>query len=284
MVEDGLKSSLEKAIEELRDSGPVTGPEEAPVPASMEEALAAAPAVSPHYTPPKPAPVEPPVPSSTGVLSNEADAYVPSPDEKLQRFSEEATKMLEQPGSGLASAPPAISERGNDGLSPLGQGLHQALGDGGAGAAQPPVSSPPSVKELPALGAAINSVQNLASDVAAQTEEAVEKTKEMSSSVWRWATIGISCAGGLASGWVGSNIAGQYSTASHQDKLALVGAPEAGAGSGKTDRAKPLDETRCTVLELDRGTGLVFAKPCRPVATADISSTLNKSDLLVKQK
>ena len=120
-------------------------------------------------------------------------------------------------------------------------------------------------------------------------------------SIWRWATIGISCAGGLASGWLGSGISDQAGSFFSASSTAIIGSapktltdrkPPVGlemtAGvlplnlTGKADRATPHDENLCTVLELDRGTGLTLAKPCKLIETAEFNSTLGKADLLAR--
>ncbi|MCF6198154.1 MAG: hypothetical protein L3J67_01940 [Hyphomicrobiaceae bacterium] len=133
-----------------------------------------------------------------------------------------------------------------------------------------------------------------------------EQPKKQRDKIWRWATIGISCAGGLASGWLGSSFSDatngtlQSSAQVIKDKasdkvgikppvnMKLVGAGKAAGTAdhvtGKTDRAVPIDENHCTVLERDRGTGLTLAKPCKLIETAGFTSTLDKSDLLVKPR
>ena len=153
----------------------------------------------------------------------------------------------------------------------------------------------------------LGNIENVAADVAL-------KAKKLRDNIWRWATIGLSCAGGLASGWLGSNFSDQASGVFQNSVQTIVGrasdsatpmrpasikiVPQGAAkfmsGSvigglpinltGKTDRAVPLDENLCTVLELDRGTGLTLARPCKMIETAGFNATLGKSDLLAKSK
>ena len=141
-------------------------------------------------------------------------------------------------------------------------------------------------------------------DVNERASEVAQQEKKLrDNNIWRWTTIGISCAGGLASGWLGSNVSDQPNgmfnsggatiAAKASDtigskppvplKLASKGQPDKifGHATGKTDRASQMDENLCTVLELDRGTGLTLAKPCKPVETAEFNSTLGKADLMV---
>jgi len=136
--------------------------------------------------------------------------------------------------------------------------------------------------------------------------EQAEQAKKLRDKIWRWATIGMSCAGGLASGWLGSSFSDQTSGNSQSSaqvikdkasaaigikrpvnvKMAGTSKPVGSADhmTGKTDRAVPIDENHCTVLERDRGTGLTLAKPCKLIETAGFTSTLDKSDLLVKPR
>jgi hypothetical protein len=134
-----------------------------------------------------------------------------------------------------------------------------------------------------------------------------KKAKSYRDAIWRWATIGISCAGGLASGWLGSAISNQASgffrssvemvsekalkaTGVEGIPAALAGKAKRAAtsaatdaGGGKSDRVMPVNERLCTVLELDRSIGLVQSKPCRKVAGEAISTnTLDKSDLVAR--
>ena len=281
---DGLKRSLEHAIRELQDmpaparpNPPVTrnmpplqNTRSAPPAAnSIEAALASAPSVSPHYVPPPPpAPAPPKTASSHGMRTVRADPGSRKPEQPaLRPLMHTAAKPI-MTGTSLA-----LSSAANSGGKPIANIKIGALSGEGIG--------------------------DLADEVAL-------KAKKLRDNIWRWATIGISCAGGLASGWLGSTVSDQSNGLIQSSvqtivgkasenmagvippvalKMVRTGLSDRGAADapgqmiGKTDRAVPLDDNLCTVLELDRGTGLTLAKPCKAIKTADFNSTLGKADL-----
>ncbi len=259
---------------------------------SIEAALSSAPAVSPHYVPPEPVavPSEPPVaPASASPVNTATTAatQVDSPQRRALRFgSPKITRPAPvRPAMKIGSTFPSTQTNMRE------PGGHY----------EPPGSD----------GFDHGNIENMAEDVAF-------KAPKLRDNIWRWATIGISCAGGLAGGWLGSNFSDQTSGVFQNSVQTIVGrasdgvapmrpasikiVPEGAAkfmsgtaiGSlpinmlgnmtGKTDRAVPLDEDLCTVLELDRGTGLTLARPCKMIETAGFNTTLGKSDLLAKSK
>ncbi len=186
-----------------------------------------------------------------------------------------------------------------------GQGAAAHVGDN-----MPALSGLEAGKAVPVQKAA-NPDEADGGDVVERVTDSSLEARNRSDQVWRWTTIGLSCAGGLASGWLGSNISDQYAglfksdvqtiigkasqRASHatppvpvkiNGDMLMGGSPGLAAGhvTGKTDRAAPMDDNLCTVLELDRGTGLTLAKPCKPIEKAEFNSTLGKADLLAKPR
>lgn len=235
--------------------------------------MASAPSVSPHYVPPAPPVIQPVVaaPVVPPVKPEPRQIKMPEPELKPQLgLMKQATNI-----NTILSAP------------------------------RPPVPAK-LVEETSSAsdGFGFDDVVELATDAAEEAKKAKDK-------LWRWTTIGVSCAGGLASGWLGSNVseqAGGFFSSSVQTIVGKASEPRShtklpvsmkmvrdgvptymsgdilGSMTGKTDRAIPHDDNLCTVLELDRGTGLTLAKPCKPIETAEFNSTLGKSDLLVKPR
>ncbi|MCP4933371.1 MAG: hypothetical protein GY927_04010 [bacterium] len=252
---------------------------------SIEAALSSAPAVSPHYVAPEPVTVPPEVPVAPVRVSikNMPSTQEPSPKRRALRFGTPKTARPApvRPAMKISSTFPN---------------------------AQSNMSAPARHYEPTASGGFdLGNIENEAADLAF-------KTKKLRDNIWRWATIGISCAVGLASGWLGSNFSDLASGVSQNSVQTIAGrasdgvsitrpenikiVPEGAAKfisgtavgrlpinmTGKSDRAVPLDENLCTVLELDRGTGLTLARPCKMIETAGFNATLGKSDLLAKSK
>ncbi len=283
---------------------------------SIEEALTSAPSVSPNYVPPK-KPVRPPAPPA---VPSGGFAAVP-PLEVPQLAPRIASQTPVQPAMEGISANPALKGRGPSvpdnrkmmaGAAVHGVDRSQKIPTGEAGfvaekKAGARSAIPPVVKQVPGK-AAIGKRPELTGtdkkgddrhgigDVANSAVDMAKQARNVRDRVWRWATIAVSCAGGLASGWLGSNVSDQMNRVFDTQTRAIVGkASESlnGKGArgmpglvnnGKGDRATPLDENLCTVLELDRSTGLTLARPCRPVRTSGFTSTLRKDDMVVGPK
>jgi hypothetical protein len=151
---------------------------------------------------------------------------------------------------------------------------------------------PPPLRKADTPTQKIDPADHDAENVVEKQTDGEDEAKKRKDNVWRWTTIAVSCAGGLASGWLGSNMADQEGRVFKSNVQTIIGkasqtdghsrSPIAIKMTGKTDRAVPLDENLCTVLELDRATGLTLAKPCKPIETTEFNSTLGKSDLLAK--
>jgi hypothetical protein len=260
---------------------------------SIEQALATAPSVSPHYVPPPPPPPAPhvmpiAVPSLATRVAEPAFPPVSSKEQMEMKLKgqlpiplkPEPVRAAPMPPIPPASRPPVRAEN-NNGNSVLIR------------------SNDTKPKKAKTNGHDFG-------DVADRVADKERHGKKTGDNVWRWTTIGISCAGGLASGWIGSNVSDQAKGIFEPDvpaivgkasdslnakppvamKMARVGQSDKMLGNldSKTDRALPMDDNLCTVLELDRGTGLTLAKPCKPVVSAEFNSTLGKSDLIVKPK
>ncbi len=279
-----------------------------PAPNSIEAALAAAPAVSPRYVPP---PV--PAPAPPAPISRPVSARVPTVETPTVTHEEVApvgvpTAPLRPATHRERTVTVAVEQPPVQGGRPEGGRSIEFSGERPVSSRAKSVSF--QVEEGPV--ARVNTIEAPVENVTTAdgaldlTKELAEQTKKMRDRIWRWATIGISCAGGLASGWIGSNFSDQANglfqmgTQVITDKTANivsikppVNMKEAGAGkpnansrhmTGKTDRAVPIDENHCTVLERDRSTGLTLAKPCKLIETAGFTSTLDKSDLLAKPR
>ena len=254
--------------------------------------MSSAPAVSPHYVPPEPV-VAPAMEPVATVVPSLAKAPV-------------------KPAL-VNSAPKRSSLRfGSPKVTNLGRANT-------ANNTANNVASASSVRQLPVQNAAPrieksgSGVLDLG-DIGEVAAEVVQKSKNLRNKYWRWATISISCAGGLASGWLGSNISDQPGGIFQSNVQTIVGKASDSAGAmrptnikivpqgaakfmsgsaldglpvnmtGKTDRAVPLDDDLCTVLELDRGTGLTLARPCKMIETAGFNTTLGKADLQATPK
>ena len=237
------------AATHLPPVGSLSVPDREPAAHSIEAALSDAPAVSPAYVPPAPPP-----PAARPVTASVQAAPV-------------------KPRPRTVSAPTPAGPRG-----------HAAAVIDRQRAVLEITRAEKTRAELPAG-------EHRAGRAGDQIPELTEGPKKLRDHIWRWATIGISCAGGLASGWLGSSFSDQATGLLSRNKPELIAeaSKDSIAGSldkvrmvGKTDRATPVDDRLCTVLELDRGTGLTLAKPCKPVETAEYSSTLGKADLLAK--
>ncbi len=275
---------------------------------SIEEALATAPSVSPKYVapPPPPPPVpEPEMPSiEVPPLSSQMPSQMPPP-----RREETRARAPVPPVKG-PSRGPDVAKAASAAPVPLARGSARQT-------ASPPVMSPPVSapgakkvvnKETESDVSPVGKLVKAGRDVAERaTDTATEQGQKARDNFWRWTTIGLSCAGGLASGWLGSTLSDQGAGVFRSDVQTIAGKASEGKGSappvnlklastgneagktslegtGKTDRAVPLDENLCTVLELDRATGLTLAKPCKPIESTEFSSTLRKDDLLVKPR
>jgi hypothetical protein len=272
---DGLKRSLEKAIEELRETPQVVQTSQPPGPKSIEAALASAPAVSPHYVPPPP-----PKPV---VTETPARSLAPASKEDTQ-----PTTKNGQAAQALESDPRKnVTRLSGQPILKRVAAMPTALGWAQGGKKTKPVKRADQTdrSSLP---------DGIELDDAAKTPAA--KTVH-DDNMWRWTTIAISCVGGLASGWLGSTFSDQLGGLFRSEVPHLVGQASktatrstasgamkisSSSDTGKSDRAVPMDENLCTVLELDRGTGLTLSKPCRSIETAEFTSKLNKSDLLAK--
>ncbi len=266
-------------------------PDFIPATNSIEAALSSAPAVSAHYVPPEPvvAPVAPPAAPLVASMSAS-----PAPQKPVSQKPAPAKRRALRFGtpekSHSAPMQPALK-------------ITAAFPNSQSGGKSPAAPGEPVGSE----GLGLADLGDLAAD-------AVLKAKKQRENIWRWATIGVSCAGGLASGWLGSNITNQNNGIFQASLQTIVGktsnsgsslppanvkiVPEGGAEfmsgtairdlpenlTGKTDRAVPHDNELCTVLELNRGTGLKLARPCKMIETAEINGTLGKADLLVKPR
>ncbi len=286
-----------------------------PAPGSIESALASAPRVSPHYVPP-PAPEKPaPDASMATIVANGAPADNGEKGGPVSRNAPfvNGSRNSRMPASNLPSAqrvlPGELQGDGRradllwqtDGMT----GEERQTSRTGRKAAIPAINILQEKGE--AVLADFDDAGNFPNDTRNKDKgenhrpgkgEEQLAAKKASEKNWRRMTIIISCIGGLASGWLGSNItdqAGRYfgsssaGTARENKKgVADIASPlsmkagAAGSGLGKTDRARPLNEDYCTVLELDRVTGLTLARPCKPVKTGKFNSTLGKADLLAK--
>ena len=294
LTETGLVSEPMPMAPAVSADTRMADPEFVPAANSIEAALSSAPAVSPHYIPPKPIA---PVARASRMPGDHDPSAKASP---VKEALKQATPFLEP-----APSAPLFGQQEQAAPKPP-----KPVGE--INAAMPPPRSREQKRSLePARVAAdIPDVEEF-SDT--EIEES-DKARPQRDSFWRWTTIGISCVGGLASGWLGSNlsdrdggmfssnvqtIVGKASGAAGSNPPAAIGimrgggtATTSGAGllgasgaiTGKTDRAVPLDDDLCTVLELDRGTGLTLAKPCKEIKSTGFNSTLGKSDLLAKPK
>ena len=258
---------------------------------SIEAALSSAPTVSPHYVPPepKPVPVVAPLPIVTPVTTAFVGKPIKSTTQNLAR-KQAGTQFGERQQTRGSSAKPVLKivSAFSNRRSPAQSGTQKLnmIAPGRLDRAK--------IAELDA--------------------EEARDTKKRRDKIWRWATISLSCAGGLASGWLGSSISGPDGGIFKSSVQTIVGKASDGTrpkppanikivrdgvskfmsgtviGSvpgqmtGKTDRAVPLNDDLCTVLELDRGTGLTLAKPCKPIETAEFNSTLGKADLLAQPR
>ncbi len=255
---------------------------------SIEAALSSAPAVSPHYVAPEPV-VTAPEPS----VSQVSPSMVKTPSVPSAQMAPPIRRALRLGSPKMVPPAPVRPALKIESTFPNAQ-------------SNMPVRN---VQSEPTRSGGIDlgKIEDVAVDVAL-------KNKKLRDNIWRWTTIGVSCAGGLASGWLGSNFSDQASGVFQNSVQTIVGRASDSASStrpasikivpegaakfmsgtvvgglpinmtGKTDRAVPLDENLCTVLELDRGTGLTLARPCKVIETAGFTSTLDKSDLLVKPR
>ena len=304
------------------------GEEFIPDKTSIEQALSFAPSVSPHYVPPPPPPpASSPEPTTTLPPIEVPSFELPAPhlpgDEGEQSVAAPAGPEpvpvpvpVRKTGPEQASVSTAtpILKKGTQ--EPKVQQISSPAEPLKEVRPKPARSARKNVAVFPAVPASAldgrmpSSEENrnkggLDGDTDLAKDAAPEGGKRRDN-VWRWTTIALSCVGGLASGWLGSNLSSQFGRPFQgytRDILVKAGAggennppvklrvrqdgksaPASGRSIGKTDRAMPMDENLCTVLELDRGTGLTLAKPCKEIENAEFNSTLGKSDLLAKPK
>lgn len=327
---DKLKQSLEKAIEELRDAPPVDQRRPPPAPNSIEAALVHAPTISPHYLPQPLAPAAPYAAGAERAPSFQQNSFAGtagSPDAARQRPTDYAGEAA---FPGPAPVWPPRYELPRPPYEEGGEYMPQPAPRNEAAPFRPPIepraaletAQPPRMPVLPPIPAASAPRADVPRRAFALRRPVADDHDDrgyarrnrddddgepvhagvfdrLPDGFWRWATIVISCVGGLASGWLGSQIAGNGDPAQRSGRAVIVGEPsralqelpppssvaafDGSAGlSGKGDRIVPIDETHCTVLELDRGTGLTLAKPCAAVETAEFITTLSKADLLAQ--
>jgi hypothetical protein len=313
---DNLKRSLEKAIEELRDTAPAER-HAPPAPHSIEAALALAPSVSPHYRPTDHAPRRETVaPARSSVHAHQLPAVdedfglppLPPRPEELVDFAL-ASQPVEPPAMSLARSAMVRASRAAAGAAPepsraapptapARPRTHEAVAQALAATelASARLQSPHRYAEpgLPERsGPAMPPPGLPAADPVEDTEAAALKLRRERRKIA--AIVFASCVGGLASGWFGAMLAdnarstnGKVATSDISGAFTEMATPSSGvavtpgAYTGKADRVLPVDESRCTVLELDRSTGLTLARPCRDLETADVNTTLSKSDLMAR--
>ncbi len=295
-----------------------------PAPNSIEAALATAPAVSPRYVPPPSVPApSPPAGVSSPPISRSVSSEMPTQAPVTQApITRPPTTVAHEEVAPIVAAPVlprplthrerAVSTAVEQSVQRVSREVEEGIAAiSGVRPVSTPVEATTFQAEEPPV-ARVNMIETAVEGVPAAdrqldlTKELAEQAKKLRDRIWRWATIAVSCAGGLASGWIGSNFSDQANglfqmgTQVITDKssnIVSIKSPAnvklAGAGkpngvarhmTGKTDRAVPIDENHCTVLERDRRTGLTLAKPCKLIETAGFTSTLDKSDLLAKPR